>query len=239
MSFSGKVLSTFRSLLYIGNDVTCPVCNCTFRRFMPGGNDRRPDARCPRCDALERHRLFWLFLKERTKIFKCPCSLLHFAPELSFKSALKGMPHLDYTTADLNSPLAEVHTDITSLLFPDSRFDCILCLHVLEHINDDRKALAEMYRVLKPGGTALIMTPVDGGIEKTIEAEAGATPEERKKLFGAEDHVRSYGKDFTERLRSAGFTVDAIDFYGELDTTVRQKYGLLPEELIYRCTRPA
>ncbi|MBN1757184.1 MAG: class I SAM-dependent methyltransferase [Chitinispirillaceae bacterium] len=233
-------VSILRSLLNTGTNVTCPVCNRSFRRFIPGGGiNRRPDARCPACDALERHRLFGLFLRRTTNLLTRNQVLLHFAPERCFRQLFKNSANGEYVTADLQSPLAEVHTDITALVFPDRRFDALICLHVLEHIADDAAALKELFRVLKPGGTAYILTPVEQSLEKTIEDREGSTAEERTERFDAPDHLRKYGRDFVQRIGSAGFRVEAIDFYKELKPEERKKYGLIPGEFIYRCTRPA
>ncbi len=229
----------FTHVVITGNNVTCPVCNRSFRRFIPGGNDRRPNARCPSCDALERHRLFGLFLRRRTSLLTGNQHLLHFAPERCFRHLFPVRQRDSYITADLESPLAAIHTDITNLIFTDQQFDSIICLHVLEHISSDVAALAELYRVLKPGGEALIMTPVDQTLEITEEDREGSTAEERTLRFGAPDHLRLYGRDFSKRMVNAGFSVEVVDLYRELDEATRRRHALLPEELIYRCTRPA
>lgn len=236
--FIRTLLYALRAVRYTGNNVTCPVCNRSFRKFIPGGNDRRPNARCPACDALERHRLFGLFLKRKTSLLSGNQPLLHFAPERCFWHLFSGRQRDRYITADLQSPLAAVHTDITNLVFTDQQFDAIICLHVLEHISSDVAALGELYRVLKPGGEVLIMTPVDQTLELTVEDREDSTEEERTRRFGAPDHLRLYGRDFSKRLENAGFSVEAVDFYGELDDATRRRYVLLPEELIYRCTKP-
>ena len=231
--------NTFRSLFYAGRTVTCPVCGRSFRKMMPGGNNRRPNARCPFCDALERHRLLWLFIREKTALLKKERSLLHFAPEPCFIRAFRKVPTISYTSADLSSPLAMVHTDITDLEFHSSSFDYILCCHVLEHIENDMKALHEMKRVLKPQGSAIIMTPVNFDLETTKEDPPESTPELRKKLFGAEDHLRLYGADFTSRLEAAGFDVEDCDYYSALPAEKVKKYALPGEEHIYVCSKPA
>jgi SAM-dependent methyltransferase len=96
--------------------------------------------------------------------------------------------------------------DITRMPLPDSSFDIILCSHVLEHVEDDRRAMAEMYRVLRPGGSAIIQVPLQG--DTTLEDPSATTADERKRLFGQHDHVRIYGLDITKRLEDAGFGVE-------------------------------
>jgi SAM-dependent methyltransferase len=205
--------------------------------MMSGGNGRRPNARCPYCDALERHRLLWLFIKEKTDILNKRCDVLHFAPEYCFIRALKNYKNIRYTSADLSSPLAAVHTDITDLIFPDASFEYIICSHVLEHIPDDAKALSELYRVAQPGGNVLLMTPIEYTREETLEDTPGSAPEQRRELFGAEDHVRIYGRDFAARIAKSGFSVQEIDFFATLSPALQNKYALLDEEHIFVATK--
>ena len=140
-----------RSLFYLGNNFVCPVCNGHFRKFLPYGLNPRPNAQCPRCGSLERHRLIWLYLQEKTNFFTAKLKVLHFAPERCFKNKFKSMPNLDYITADLDSPFADRKIDITDIPFEDETFDCVLCSHVLEHVLDDKKAIQEIYRILRGG----------------------------------------------------------------------------------------
>ena len=138
-------------LAYAGRGVECPVCGAHYRRFMPYGYvNPRGNALCPRCLALERHRLMWLYLKNETAFFETPARLLHVAPERCFLKRFEKLPALDYVTADLESPLAKVKMDIQRIPFPDGEFDVIFCNHILEHVDDDRRAMREMYRVMRP-----------------------------------------------------------------------------------------
>ncbi len=229
--------NSLRSLRYRGDAVQCPVCGGRFRHFIPGGNDRRPNSRCPFCDSLERHRFLWLYLKRDGFLFSRECTLLHLAPEYCLYRAFKKLKNINYTSADIASPLAEIHTDITSLIFRDNSFDFIICSHVLEHIPDDKKALMEMRRVLKPAGRAVIMAPVDTGSETTREDTAGSTPELRQKLFGAQDHVRIYGKDIMARLEGSGFSVECIDIRPALDGRTMKYHALENGEEIFMCRK--
>lgn len=213
----------------------CPCCGETFSQFLPGPNGR-PNARCPECDSLERHRLIWLYLKESGIVLSSKkLKILHFAPEKCLSLNLKKIFGINYTSCDINPGVADVTADITMLPFPSDFFDFVICIHVLEHIVDDRKAVKEIFRVLKEGGSALIQSPMDIKREKTLEDFKIISPEGRKKLFGQEDHVRIYGKDYKERLEESGFAVDAVDFVAEKGSAYIKEYRLTPEELIYLC----
>lgn len=185
--------------------LTCPVCTMSRRGFNPHGLIPRPNARCPNCGALERHRFLWLFLQRRTDLFGgTRKKVLHFAPERFFAERLAKLPHLDYTTADLYNP-AMVKADITALPFPDASFDVLICSHVLEHIPDDRKAMRECRRVLRHDGYAVILVPITA--PATVEDLTITDPKERERLYGQHDHVRRYGPDFADRLKEAGWSV--------------------------------
>ncbi len=187
----------------------CPVCGNHERRFDSFGLIPRPNAQCPNCIALERHRFAWLFLQKFTDLFdrKPQRRMLHFAPEPVFLERLSALKHLDYLTADLLDPSAMVQVDITNIQFPDESFDILFCSHVLEHIPDDRRAMRECFRVLKRSGWAVFQVPVDS--EQTIEASSVIDAKEREHFFDQFGHVRSYGPDFQDRLTEAGFLVTA------------------------------
>ncbi len=224
--------------MYIGKQVTCSCCNGSFRKFLSYGVKARENALCPRCESLERHRLLWLYLKNKTNFFTDNLRVLHFAPEYFFQKTFKSMPNLDYISADLTSPFAMVKMDITNIVYEDNSFDVILCCHVLEHIIDDNRALMELFRVLKPGGWAILQAPIDLKRDKTFEDTNIVIPKDRERIFGQEDHVRIYGRDYKDRLEKAGFTVK-VDAYGrELGDDMIKKYGLMKDEDIYFCTKP-
>ncbi len=142
-------------------------------------------------------------------MFTEPVKLLHLAPEKPLMDLFIKQNNIDYLTADLNPEQVMVKMDITAIQYPDNIFDAILCNHVLEHIPDDRKAMRELYRVLKPGGWAILQVPVSKILEQTYDDITITSPQDREKYFGQKDHVRIYGKDYTQRLKEAGFTVDA------------------------------
>lgn len=201
-----RVRDAVAALPYRGTGRWCPVCGKSARAFKPYGIVPRPDAQCPHCGALERHRLAWLYLQQRTNLFDGrPRQMLHVAPELCFQPRLRRKLGEGYLTADLDSPRAAVRMDITDIRYPDASFDVILCSHVLEHVPDDRRAMREFHRVLRPDGWAILLVPITA--ERTFEDPSVTDPAERLRLFGQEDHVRQYGPDYVDRLREAGFEV--------------------------------
>ncbi|MBN3940600.1 class I SAM-dependent methyltransferase [Nostoc sp. NMS9] len=227
-----------RSLWYAGNDVFCPCCERKFQKFLPFGAQKRPNAICPRCLSLERHRLLWLYLKNKTNLLSQKLELLHVAPEYLLKKSISNLPNINYLSADLQPNEAMVQMDITDIQYPNNVFDVILCSHVLEHIPNDWQAMAELCRVLKPGGWAILHIPLDPKLEKTLEGTSDLSPEERERLFGHHDHMRMYGRDYKEKLEKAGFTVKVDSYAQELGIDNIQKFGLMPDEDIYYCTKP-
>ncbi len=202
-----NIRNNFRRIIYSGNERLCPVCNKTSKRFVKFRS--REEAICVHCLSLERHRFVWYYFKERTNLFKKEnIKMLHFAPEAAFEKLLKQHLGSGYLTTDLFNTNAMVKMDITDIQYPDESFDVIYCSHVLEHVPDDKKAMNEMFRVLKQDGWAVLMVPVN--FDKTIEDPSITDPAERLKLFGQEDHVRSYGPDFKDRLENTGFKVKVI-----------------------------
>ncbi len=223
------------SWLYRGNEVFCPVCGGSFRKFLPYGRLRsRANALCPRCLSLERHRLIWLYLKERTDFFQQPKDVLHIAPEACFIRSFEKQHGARYITADLDSPWAKVKMDIQAMPFADNSFDVVLCNHVLEHVDDDQKALREIHRVLRRGGFAILLVPFFAPVpDFTFEDRSIASPSEREKHYGQSDHVRRYGKDYLSRVAESGMQAREVPFAEELGEAVCRRYGLVPNEKIY------
>ncbi len=216
-----------------GDRYTDPLDNRSFKTFLPyGHNKTRENVLSPSTLSLERHRLLWLYLKQKTDFFFAPLKVLHFAPEQAFYKRFRKLKNLEYTTTDLNSPLADVKADICNLPFKDNSYDFIICNHVLEHIPDDAKAMSELYRILKPGGTAILQIPQDMDREETYEDFNITDPKEREKHFGQYDHVRVYGLDYFDRLRSAGFKVEEVDFTSELTDEEIERFRLAKGEII-------
>ncbi len=237
------VVAAYRPLLHRGTGVACPVCGHRFSGFLE--HRGHPDVRCPRCGSMERHRLLWLWLRAETDFFDAPLRVLHFAPEFGFQRRFSRMENLDYRTADLTSGLADEHFDITSIPHPDASFDVVLCNHVLEHVPDDRTAMTELRRILRPGGWAVVMCPIAAGLETTFEDPSIASPDERLESYGQEDHARLYGADYAGRLRAAGFEVEVVDYLGRLPASavslhkLRQHHRRFTDDLIHVARVPA
>jgi SAM-dependent methyltransferase len=197
------------ALPYLGYGVECPCCDAHFRRFARFHG--RPDI-CPRCWSTERHRAVFRYLVQETDLFQAHLKILHFAPD-ALERKLRAAPNLEYLSADLVHPRAMEHFDIRHIPYPANSFDMILCSHVLEYIPDDRLAMSELYRVLKPGGWALLLDPVKWDQETSYEV---TDPQERKRLFGQEGNiVRIYGRDYLDRLAGVGFTVTRLPEYNQ------------------------
>lgn len=234
-----NVLLPFLDIWYRGNRFTDPINGKSYRTFLPYGYVKiRPNVLSPGTLSLERHRLIWVYLQRETDFFKTPAKVLHMAPEKAFLSRLKKMSHLDYTTCDLESPLAEIKADICDLPFTDASFDWVLCNHVLEHIPNDTKAMQELFRVLKPGGTALLQVPLDPKREVTFEDNSITDKAERTKIFGQYDHVRVYGTDYFEKLRKTGFEVVELQYGKSLTADERKRFAVVENEYIPLCKHP-
>jgi len=221
-----------------GTTYTDPIDGKSFRKMLPYGyGEQRTNALSPSSLSLERHRLLWLYLKNETDFFTKPKKVLHIAPEQCFLKRFKEQANLDYITADLYSPIADVKADICNLPFAANSFEVVFCNHVLEHIGDDAKAMSELYRVLKPKGLGIFQIPQDLSLNETYEDFSITSEEERKKHFGQYDHVRVYGKDYFDRLRAVGFTVNEIDYTNTLSPELITKYCLVKDEILPVCTK--
>jgi SAM-dependent methyltransferase len=224
------------ALPYRGTARWCPVCERSSVAFRPLGRPLRAGAQCPHCLALERHRLAWLFLRRRTDLFDGrPRSMLHVAPEYCFERRLRRAVGSGYLTADL-STRAMVRMDVERIQYPDESFDVIFCSHVLEHVDDDRRAMREFARVLKRDGWAILLVPIMADV--TYEDPTITDPAERLRAFGQEDHVRRYGPDYADRLREAGFhvTITGIADLVSPEDAVRMGLTAAAGD-IYFCTR--
>ncbi|MFN8347971.1 MAG: class I SAM-dependent methyltransferase [Spirosomataceae bacterium] len=226
------------SVFYRGKGVECPVCGSEFRKFLPYGRSGRDNALCPNCLSLERHRLMYLYLQRKTNFFKADLKLLHVAPEYCFIDRFEKMKNLDYITADIESPLAKVKMDIHAIPFEADTFDVAFCNHVMEHVDDDIKAMSELHRVLKPGGWAIIQSPQDWSRATTYEDPSITDPKEREKHYWQDDHLRLFGRDYGKRLEKGGFKVTEDRFVMEELTTEEVKRFALPaNEVIYFCQK--
>lgn len=181
----------------------------------------------------------WPFFRNHTNLFDGkPKRLLHVSPEHCLKDKIARAVGEGYVSTDYDGERADERVDITDAPYPDASFDAIYCSHVLEHIEDDRKAMRELRRILKPNGWAVLMVPIT--VPRTYEDPSVTDPDERRRVFGQFDHVRRYGPDFADRLTEAGFLVEALgprDLYSE-DQRVR--LGVEGDERkIHLCTAPA
>lgn len=236
-----QVLELFlalRALLFIGKRYACPCCGWSLRAFTYGNFSLRERhlGYCPRCNSKARHRRDWLFLESKTNLFSEPMSLLHVSPKYSLSRRFVKMPHLDYVAIDITDrPNISTKADLAAIPVISEAFDAIICIHVLEHVLEDRQAIHEMYRVLKPGGWALISVPIRLD-QKTFEDPTLTSPEERERAFGEAQHVRFYGYDLADRLETAGFQVQ-LDLATNVDSQAQEKYGLRLDENIFFCTK--
>jgi SAM-dependent methyltransferase len=224
----------FTQYLYMGNTVECPVCGGHFRKFLPYGYSIvRTNALCPKCLSLERHRLIWLYLKEKTNFFGDPIKVLHIAPEQCFEERFRKQKNLTYLTADLESPLADHKCDVQNMPFEDNSFDVVICNHVLEHVENDMKAMSEILRVMKPGAYSILLVPNDFNRTVTFEDNTITSPRERTIIFGQYDHRRVYGLDYPEIISKAGFIISEINFLNEITDNVKKRYCLPEKEFMY------
>lgn len=234
MQFTTTAKRLIKSTIPLYRRRLCPACGYRGRQFLPFNG--RPDAQCPTCLMLERHRLLWCFLEQRTDLLDGrPKRLLHFAPERQFRRAIAKAPWVEHVTADLERKDVSINADITQMPFENGSFDAIICSHVLEHVPDDRAGLRECLRVLKPDGWAAFMVPIRG--TPTYENPAITDPDERTRHFGQWNHVRWYGPDFLDRLRECGFHATAIR---PSDLELDARYAIPDGEgPVYQCFRPS
>ena len=226
--------TTIRKLLFGGGDYYCPICKNSLKKFLP--LYRPYHAWCPICKSLERHRLVWFFFQRDSDIFNhSPKKMLHIAPEDALSHRFKLINNLNYISIDLNDRSAMLKMDITNLQFPDDNFDVIFCSHVLEHVDDDKKAIRELWRVSKPNGCVIIMVPITAIL--TIEDPSITDPVDRERLFGKHDHVRRYGPDIYRRLKACGFNVNVINVDELVNDQEIIKMGLLKQESIFSCIK--
>lgn len=228
------LLRGISKIIYKGNKFTCPVCEGKYRKFLPYGYvTPRENALCPGCLALERHRIMWLYLKNKTDFFTAQSKVLHIAPEQCFLDRFKKQENLEYHTADLVSPIADYKCDVQNLPFDNNSYDVVICNHVLEHVPDDKKAMQEILRVLKPGGYSILQIPADFSREVTFSDDTITDKKRRTEIFGQYDHVRVYGQDYPEILRSVGFIIDETNYTDLLSQEEKNKYSLDMNEFMF------
>jgi len=244
-----KAVLLFFSCLGFGRQ--CPFCKLTLRKFLPDagepselfsatyiiGGGPSSDAICPYCGSFERERHIYLYLKQMTRVFQSQMRILHLAPERHLERILLKQKNIQYIRGDLNPRGTQLRVDLTAMEFPDRSFDVVICNHVLEHIPQDRTAIAEIFRVLRPSGWAILQVPLAPDIT-TQEDPQIVAPRERLRLYGQHDHVRLYGRDYAERLASFGFHVATTSVRQQFGEAYARRFGLLQDELIYIATKP-
>jgi SAM-dependent methyltransferase len=226
------LLGTFykiQSIGYRGNKFFCPVCEVKLRKFKKKC--------CPKCGSSVRHRALWLFLSKRTNFFKRKMDVLHFAPEHCFYDRFKKLKNLSYLSADLGSPRAMAKVDMTNIQFNNETFDVVLSSHVLEHIDDDLKAMKELCRVQKKDGWSVHLVPIDSSRKTTYQDPALTSPQERLEVYGHHDHKRIYGRDYKNRLEESGFNVKIFKAEDFCDPSEISRTGIKNGTEIYYCTK--
>jgi len=231
---------------YRGDKVLCSVCGSSFRSFAPYGVTKRDNALCLACGSLERHRLLWKYLHEKTNLFIDTASLklLHVAPEKAYYDVFCKLKHIEYYPCDLfpdifnfNGSVKVQKVDITDIPFEENYFDAIICNHVLELIPDDKLAMRELFRVMKTPSWGIFQVPIDVNREETYEDFSITTREEREKVFGWPDHVRWYGKDYKKRLTDVGFEVTEDNYASKFSVEELARFGLMGSEVIFYCRK--
>lgn len=243
-SYRQRLLREFQlKCMYGGVRFKCIFCGHRFRKLLPDGlqipvlkerrvigGGYRPNATCPYCHSFDRERLIYLYLQRKTNVFFEPLKMLHVAPELNLQKMLKTRPNLDYVSVDIDPRAAMVQMDITDIQYEDNCFDVIICNHVLEHIPDDRRAMSELYRILRPGGWSVLQVPISLSLEETYEDPRVETPAEREGVSGQTG-------DYGQRLESVGCAVEVCSPIKEFSVTEIRKYTLLQDENVYVCSK--
>jgi SAM-dependent methyltransferase len=240
----------YHKLIFYGLKYKCPICNNTFRKMLPGGykypvlkekevigGEFDKNLICPYCGSFGRDRSVYLYLKYKSDIFQKNYKLLHVAPERSLQNIFFKYPNIDYTAIGLDTTLVTIEMDVTNLQFENEIFDVIICNHVLEHIQNDSKAMSEIFRVLKFSGWAILQVPISYIIPHTHENPSIAAQEDRIREFGQKDHVRIYGNDYFDRLKSAGFVTEKYSLFKEFGDKFITYHSLNKNELIFICRK--
>lgn len=223
-------------LFFRGNAVHCPVCERSYSRFLGYGSKvaHRDNVLCPGDLTLERHRLMWLYLRDFSPFFTAPLlRVLHIAPEQCFHEKFKKQANLNYLTADLVSPIADLHFDLHEIPLEDNKFDVVFCNHVMEHVENPLRCMQELYRVMDKGAWAIMQVPQDFNRASTYEDPNITSPEERERHFWQKDHVRLFGRDYPDYLKKAGFEVEEFHPNEKIGPNAIEKYRLQPSEILY------
>jgi SAM-dependent methyltransferase len=204
----------------------CNICGST-KQFKTSVG--RKYELCGECDSKARHRLLAYYLEHETPLFdpKVKLDVLEFGPTMGLMARLKKLENLNYATADLYDERADYILDITKIAQPDESWDYVIAYHMLEHIVDDRKAMSELHRILRPGGKVILQVPLWPDRTEIYEDARITDPKQRKKHFGQDNHVRKYAAaGLQERLEGAGFEVEIVDYLARLDQATIDTHGL-------------
>lgn len=237
---ANKLRLIYLRIKYTGSTVMCPCCQSKFGEFAPFGNNKRKNAWCPKCEGLERHRLLWLYFEQKTNIYKKPLKVLHIAPETIFFTHFIKQPNIEYYPVDIFPNLYPKGTKYFDLLHPshpENSFDVIICNHVFQYIEEDKKAMENTFKLMKPGGWGVMQVPIDTTRQITYEDNSITDPLEREKIFGLKEHVRYYSYDYADKLRIAGFKVLVDDFTSQFTDEEIYKYGFWKGDSVYYCTK--
>ena len=211
--------------IWHGEKVECNICGSHLKRWKYYGDVSKRNPVCPVCNSFGRHRFLWYCMQKNLINIESDYKILHIAPELSIRNLLeKKLEEKNYITADLYEDDVTIKLDITKTLLPDCAYDWIICSHVMEHVNDDDKALSECYRILKPGGKLIVQVPL-GDNSITIEDSNIKEPYLREKEYGQSDHVRLYGLDINERFISNGFDVTILDPKAQFENQIFERFA--------------
>jgi SAM-dependent methyltransferase len=228
------------SILYAGDQYEDPINGKRYRKFLPygySGRAKRQNVLSPGTMSLERHRLLWKYLTEKTDFFTAPHKMLHIAPEQCFYKIFRSMANLDYTTGDYNSPIADIHFDLHHAPFADNTFDVIFCNHVLEHVENAEQCMSELFRIMKPGGWGIFQVPIDVSRATTLEDKAISSPRDRELHYWQKDHLRLFGLDYGSKLAAAGFAVTEDEFARTFTEEQADRYRFSRDEIIYFCQK--
>lgn len=245
-----KIREIYRKIYYYGNKYKCNICSSKVRLMKPHGIKHeifekntiieagyRENCTCPVCKSKDRIRMVYYYLEKYTNVFVGKNCILHFAPEFPIKQKIKKNKYAEYYDGDIQKGRATYVVDITDIQFPDNKFDYIICNQVLEHIPDEKKAINELKRVIKPNGKIIITVPICVSNEKTFEDPNITDSKERLANFCQEDHVRLYGRDFKKRLEKFGFEVEEWRVDEHVIEQVIEEYSFSKGGLIYIATK--
>lgn len=231
----------FLRLKLRGNKVECACCKKQYSSFAPFGNERRPNAWCPNCESLERHRLLWMYFEKKTNLYSQPLKLLHVAPETIFFKKFIRQKNIDYHPVDIFPhlyPKGTTYLDILNHNLAPNSFDVIICNHVFQYIEEDKKAMNSLYQLMKPGGWGIMQVPINTKATTTFEDFSITDPLEREKVFGLKEHVRYYSYDYADKLSAIGFDVTVDDYTASFSNDEILKYGFYKGDAIYFCKKP-